>query len=214
MEKTGRRWCLLVFLLEKPVLFPYVHRGAAPLPGTLRWARFLSDEKSGKESPKAGPSPALWNPPRRYWVEGASFFFRPLARWGHIDGRIVRLGVPTPLPVHPSTARALPWKSSCSQLPVDWLSAVATPLFQSRPGRENHLAIGPAAQGGLVWWQYQGPQQGSRAGLRLDAGPASYPREVLRGERPKWLFVHFGQSKWTPAERPPGWQGLLRRVTF
>ena len=34
------------------------------LVGTLRWARFLSDEKSGKESPKAGPSPALWNPPR------------------------------------------------------------------------------------------------------------------------------------------------------
>ena len=21
-------------------------------------------------------------------------------------------------------------------------------------------------------------------------------------ERPKWLFVHFGHSKWTPAERP------------
>ena len=33
----------------------------------------------------------------------------------------------------------------------------------------------------------------------LDAGPAWYPREVLRGERPKWLFVHFGQSKWTPS---------------
>ena len=162
MEKTGRRCCLLVFLLEKPVLFPYVHRGAAPLPGTLRlrWARFLSDEKSGKESPKAGPSPALWNPPRRYWVEGASFFFRPLARWGHIDGRIIRLGVPTPLPVHPSTARALPWKSSCSQLPVDGLPAAGTPLGQGRPGLENRLAIGPAAQGGLVWWQYQGPQQG------------------------------------------------------
>ena len=25
---------------------------------------FSHDEKSGKESPKAGPSPALWNPPR------------------------------------------------------------------------------------------------------------------------------------------------------
>ena len=31
---------------------------------------------------------------------------------------------------------------------------------------------------------------------------SSDPREVLRGERPKWLFAHFGQSKWTPAERP------------
>ena len=36
----------------------------ASLEETLRWAPFLSDEKEGKESPKAGPSPALWNPPR------------------------------------------------------------------------------------------------------------------------------------------------------
>ena len=42
--------------------------GLASPVGTLRWARFLNDEKSGKESPKAGPSPALWNPPRWYWV--------------------------------------------------------------------------------------------------------------------------------------------------
>ena len=46
-----------------------------------------------------------------------------------------------------------------------------------------------------------------RPGLRITAGPASYPREVLRGERPKWLFVHFGQSKWTPAERVSPRQG-------
>src|SRR5699024_5801495 len=45
------------------------------------------------------------------------------------------------------------------------------------------------------------------AEYRHDAGPASYPREVLRGERPKWLFVHFGQSKWTPAERVSPRQG-------
>mgnify|MGYP001625617035 FL=1 len=45
-------------------LLRFLRRTLAPLPGTLRWARFLPDEKSGKESPKAGPSPALWNPPR------------------------------------------------------------------------------------------------------------------------------------------------------
>ena len=50
------------------------------LAGTLRWAQFLSDEKLGKESPKAGPSPALWNPPRRYWLECSPFYFQPLAR--------------------------------------------------------------------------------------------------------------------------------------
>ena len=38
--------------------------------------------------------------------------------------------------------------------------AAGTPLGQGRPGRGNHLMIGPAAQGGLVWWHKQGPQQG------------------------------------------------------
>ena len=41
----------------------------------------------------------------------------------------------------------------CSQLTNIWLPAAGTPLLQSRPGRGNHPAIGPAAQGGLVWWQ-------------------------------------------------------------
>ena len=43
--------------------------------------------------------------------------------------------------------------SRCSQLPEAWLPAAGTPLLQSRPGRGNHPAIGPAAQGALVWWQ-------------------------------------------------------------
>ena len=46
--------------------------------------------------------------------------------------------------------------------PVDgaWLPAAGTPLHQGRPGGGNHQVIGPAAQGGLVWWHKQGPQQG------------------------------------------------------
>ena len=31
--------------------------------------------------------------------------------------------------------------------------AAGTPLGQGRPGYGTHPAIGPAAQGGLVWWQ-------------------------------------------------------------
>ena len=31
--------------------------------------------------------------------------------------------------------------------------AAGTPLGQGRPGGGNHPAVGPAAQGGLVWWQ-------------------------------------------------------------
>ena len=65
---------------------PFLRRKPAPQPGTLRWARFLPDEKSGKESPKAGPSPALWNPPRWYGAGPAFFSVRPWTRSCHIDG--------------------------------------------------------------------------------------------------------------------------------
>ena len=86
---------------------------------------------------------------------------------------------------------------NCSQLPEAWLPAAGTPLLRGRPGYGNHPAIGPVAQVGLVWWQKQGPQQGSRAELRL------YPREVLRGERPKRVLVPFDRAKGTPSgERP------------
>ena len=74
-EKRMQLWKL------HPLFLFFSGAGPAPLAGdALRWARFLSDEKSGKESPKAGPSPALWNPPRRYWLECAPFYFQPLAR--------------------------------------------------------------------------------------------------------------------------------------
>ena len=44
---------------------------------------------------------------------------------------------------------------------------------------------------------------GFRPGLRTIAGPASYHREVLRGERPKRFFPPFLiAEKWGPAERP------------
>ena len=91
----------------------------------------------------------------------------------------------------------------CSQRSDAWLPAAGTSLRQGRPGHRNHLVIGPVAQVGLVWWQKQGPQQGSRAELRLDAVPTSYPREVLRGERPKRVLVPFDRAKGTPSgERP------------
>ena len=38
--------------------------------------------------------------------------------------------------------------------------AAGTPLGQGRPGYGKHPAIGPAAQGSLVSWQSQEPQQG------------------------------------------------------
>ena len=67
------------------VLLQFLRRKPAPLVGTLRWGDFLPPE-SHQRPPKAGPSPALWNPPRRYGVEGAPFSIRPWTGSGHIDG--------------------------------------------------------------------------------------------------------------------------------
>ena len=50
--------------------------------------------------------------------------------------------------------------SRCSQLSGARLPVAGTPLSQGRPGYGNHPAIGPAAQGSLVWWHKQEPQQG------------------------------------------------------
>ena len=44
---------------------------------------------------------------------------------------------------------------------------------------------------------------GARAELTLDAGTASYPRGVLRGERPKRVLVPFARSKGTPSGKRP-----------
>ena len=116
---------------------------------TLRWGLFLSDEKETKESPKAGPSPALWNPPRGTgWM--CVFLCSAL---GPVGSRRWR---------ETSTERACfsVWLSfccqgltllrRCSQLSKARLPAAGTPLLQGRPGYRNRPAIGPAAQGGLV----------------------------------------------------------------
>ena len=49
--------------------FPrFLRQKPAPQPGTLRWGNFLTGQKVTKDPPKAGPSPALWNPPCWYRV--------------------------------------------------------------------------------------------------------------------------------------------------
>ncbi len=132
----------------------------------------------------------------------APFSIRPLVRWGHIDGLPVYglhllLCWCILLPPGPYSGETL-FPAIGGRLP-----AAGTPLLQGRPGGGKHPAIGPAAQGSLVWWHKQEPQQGSRAEFRLDAGTASYPREVLRGERPKRVLVSFARSKETPSGKRP-----------
>ena len=110
----------------------------------LRWARFLSDKKSGKESPKEGPSPSLWNPPRDTGCTCVplSSALGPMRshRWcRHPMGSTCFSGGSY------FCRQGLTLVSRCSQLSGAWPPAAGTPLFQSRPGGGNHLAIGPAA---------------------------------------------------------------------
>ena len=139
------------------VLLRFPRWKPAPPPGTLRFGDFLSGQKVTKDPPKAGPSPALWNPPRgtgcpcvllvsalvlvgsHRWRENATesacssvwlFFY----------------------------CQGLTLVCNCSQLPGARLPAAGTPLLQGRPGCGNRPAVGPVAQGGLVWWQWQEPQ--------------------------------------------------------
>ena len=90
-----------------------LRRRPAPPVGTLRWAPFLPDEKWGKESPKAGPSPALWNPPRGTRCP-CVFLFSALSPVGsHRWLAVLWFGF-TSLLVCTSIARAFPW---CAAVP-------------------------------------------------------------------------------------------------
>ena len=88
---------------------------AGPPGDALRWAPFLPDEKWGKESPKAGPSPALWNPPCGTGCI-CVLLFSALSPWGHIDGVGILPNVSASLCGCPSIARASPW---CAAVPSD-----------------------------------------------------------------------------------------------
>ena len=114
-----------------------------PRRGRLRWAPFLSNEKEGKESPKAGPSPALWNPPRGTGCP-CVLLFSALGRVG----------------IHGWHGRSTEYTCFCGNLyfyrqgltrvgRCSQLSAAGTPLLRGTPGRGNHPAIGPAAR--IAW---------------------------------------------------------------
>ena len=133
-------------------LRPFLRRKPAPQPGTLRWGNFLTGQKVTKDPPKAGPSPALWNPPRGTGCPCVLLF----AALGLVGSHRQR-GDSTEsicFSVWLSFYRqGLSLVCRCFQLTKGWLLAAGTPLLQGRPGHGNRPAIGPAAQGSLVWWQ-------------------------------------------------------------
>ena len=91
----------------------------------------------------------------------------------------------------------------CFQLTGAWLPAAGTPLLQGRPGRGNHLMIGPAAM--VAWYggTNRSHSKGNGPNRDLTQFQPGTPREVLRGERPKRVLVSFARSKETPSGKRP-----------
>ena len=175
----------------------------APPVGTLRWGDFLPDEKVTKESPKAGPFPALWNPPRRYGVASASFSSRPWAWQGHIDGIGIRLNVPASLMNGYFYRQGLTLGSSCSQLPGAWLPAVGTPLLQGRPGRGNYPAIGPVAKNAWCGGSTRSHSKGNGPNMGSTHVQPGTPGRFLGGNALSGLWFLSGSRKKPPAGSVP-----------
>ncbi len=88
-------------------LLRFLRRKPAPQPGTLRWGNFLTGQKVTKDPPKAGPSPALWNPPRGTECTCVLLVSALVLVGSHRWLAVLRV-VLTPLIVHASIARAYP----------------------------------------------------------------------------------------------------------
>ena len=133
--------------LGRLVFFPYTRLTSLgtrfPLGVPFCCQKGTKDHQRRGLPPPFGIHPAVLGVP-------ASSSLRPLARWGHIDGQASEKKLPASLQMVLLLSRASPRRSSCSQLSVDWLPAVATPLFQSRPGLGNHPALRPPRVKGAV----------------------------------------------------------------
>ena len=93
--------------------------------------------------------------------------------------------------------------SRCFQLTGAWFPAAGTPHTGVRPWKQGHRLTEKEMRS-IDLPGHLCDLTRARAVHRLDAGPASYPREVLRGERPKRVLVTFARTKVAPAERPAG----------
>ena len=167
------------------------------LVGTLRWAPFLHDEKWGKESPKAGPSPALWNPPR-----GTGCTCVLLVSALGLIGSHRWCGNSTESTYFSDKyyfyRQGLTLVSRCSQLSGAWLPAARTPHTGVRPWKQKH-SLTEKEMLSIDLPGHLCDPTGARADGENDAVPAPHPREVLRGERPKRVLVSFARSKETPS---------------
>ena len=119
-----------------------------------------------------------------------------------MDGMEVPQNTPASVETCTSIAGALPWWAA---VPSDRGPGIRRrePRFSGvRPWKERHYLT---EKGALPIDLPGHPCDPTRAWAdrRLDAGPASYPREVLRGERPKRVLVPFDRAKGTPSGKRP-----------
>ena len=129
------------------VLLRFPWQKPAPQSGTLRWGNFLPPE-SHQRPPKAGPSPALWNPPRGTGSPCVLLFsaLGPVGSHGWRGDSTEHTYFSEKQSFY---RQGLTLVSRCSQRLVVWLPAAGTPLLQGRPGYRNRPVIGPAA---MVSW--------------------------------------------------------------
>ena len=151
-KKYGQLRLAVLFAVSRDNFFSdFLGRNQRPRRGRSAYARFLPDEKLGKESPKAGPSPALWNPPRGTGSPCVLLFsaLGPVGSHGWRGDSTEHTYFSEKQSFY---RQGLTLVSRCSQRLVVWLPAAGTPLLQGRPGYRNRPVIGPAAQSSLVWW--------------------------------------------------------------
>ena len=117
-------------------------------PGFAPQGDFLIGQKVTKDPPKAGPSPALWNPPRGTgWRVHLPFSALGPVGPHRCPGSSTEVGYFCGSLC--AYSQGLTLVRRCSQRWAAWLPAAGTPLLQGRPGHRNHPTIGPVAQGGL-----------------------------------------------------------------
>ena len=210
-KKYGQLRLAVLFAVSRDNFFSdFLGRNQRPRRGRSAYARFLPDEKSGKESPKAGPSPALWNPPRgtgcpcvllvsALGLVGSHGWRGNSTESTYFSGRQCFY------------SQGLTLVSRCSQRPEARLPAAGTPLLQDRPGCGNHQAVGPAAR--LAWCAGSGRSHSKSDGPTIDLTQFQ-PRTPGRflGGNALSGFSSILATQNGPQRSVPGWgAGLLLR---
>ena len=142
---------------------------------------FLPPE-SHQRPPKAGPSPALWNPPRRYEAAWCVLLFSALVPVGSHRWRGSSAESACSSDKSYFHCQGLTLVSRCSQLSRAWLPAAGTPLLQGRPGDENHTAIGPAAMVAWCGGTNRGHSKGDGPNIGLTHSQPRTPGRYLGGK--------------------------------